>query len=117
MKELYKLKKLQKGIAIKVVAAYRSVAIHSALILARILLLELQADLLQKMYLEKKKRMSEGINLEVEATHSRLLTEAMRWKIQLHKPGLSGKRVREAITPQLHSWMIRKHGDITYRMS
>lgn len=78
MKELYELKKIQKRIAIRVVAAYRSVAIHSALISARILPMELQADLPQKIYLEKKKRMSEGVDLEVEITHSRLLTKTMR---------------------------------------
>lgn len=99
-------------------AAYRSVAMHSALILARILPLDLQADLFQKMYREKKKRIDEGRDLVMEAIHNRFLMEAIaQWRTQLQKLGLSGRRVREAIIPQLYSWITRKHGNLTFRMS
>lgn len=52
---------LQKQIGIRVIADYRTIALVSVLLLARILLVELQADLLAHLYKKKRKILENGI--------------------------------------------------------
>lgn len=95
-------------------------AFISSLLLARILLIELQADIRKKLY-EEKRNALEMRNLDVAALqnhHERLIVEAVnKWKLKLNKLSLPGRKVRKALMPQLLTWINRPYGRLTYRMT
>lgn len=100
--ELHKFKAKRKLIAlwkkqvnITVITAYRTVALHSTLLMTRIFLIEMQVDILQQLYLEKRKALERG-NVDEEALHAlhrRLLIEAVIFgKQNLENPLYLGKK-------------------------
>lgn len=106
-KELTKLQNVQKQVCIRMISAYKTVSYISALLMARILPIEYQADMLRKLYL-KTKEMIETSTLDTLQLHRHYknLTEKsiFKWRIKLNKPSLPDKRVRSALLPQLSAW-------------
>lgn len=54
-KELGKLQKIQKMISLRIISGYRTISYIVALMLARILPIDFQADILRKLYIRKKR--------------------------------------------------------------
>lgn len=100
-RELIALWNLQKQVSITVITAYRTVALHLSL-LGRIFSIEMQADILQQLYLEKRKALERG-NVDEEALHAlhrRLLIEAVIFgKQNLGNPLYWEKSERRSVTP------------------
>lgn len=118
-KELNKLHNVQKIVGTKVISGYRTIARDVIFILARILPIEAQANILKKTYEKKKELRNLRLlsSMEIQ-NYQKLLTEEAinRWKIRLNKPSLPGRRIRTAIVPQLSGWFNRQHpGELNYR--
>lgn len=91
------------------------------LLLAGILPIETQAEILKKLY-EKKKELvrAETPNpMEINRLQKLLVQDAInKWKVKLNKPSLPSKRIRTAILPNLTRWFNRPHSyGLTYRLT
>lgn len=115
-KELIKLYNVQKVICSRVIASYKTVARLVVLILARVLPIEMQADILKKVYERKKDLMSPDIK-EIQRFQKICTEDAInRWKIKLGKPSLPGRKIRTAILPHLSRWFSKPfRGELVYR--
>lgn len=120
-KELAILQGIQKQIALRIILGYRTVSYIAALMLARILPIEFQSEILRRLYLRKKEFLNLGhIDNAELAKYQKTLTEDAinRWKVKLNKPSLPGKRIRIAFLPQLSLWFNTTHkGGLTYRLT
>lgn len=120
-KELGKLQKIQKMISLRIISGYRTISYVVALMLARILPIEYQADILRKLYIKKKDLLnSRDEDLTELSRHHKILVEDSinRWKITLSKPTLPGKWTRTALLPQLTRWFHRTNStSMSYRLT
>lgn len=80
--------------------------------------MEMQAEILKRLYEGKKNTLEEGYldAIALQRHRERLTAEVInRWKSSLNKPTLPGKRVRNALVPQLYGWINRPHERLTYK--
>ncbi|KMQ88705.1 reverse transcriptase [Lasius niger] len=112
------LMRLQRSMAIRVVAAYRTVSLDAAILLARVPPLHIIAAKQKRIYAGIRELLNEGTWTKEGAKEVRdKEQEAMmnQWEHYFADPKLWGKRTREAIYPNLSEWSTRKHGRMTYR--
>lgn len=108
--------RVQRFIALRVVAAYRSVSLEAALLLARIAPIYRLAGFYSRTYTRIKELKGSGnwapqADNEVRAMEKLLLHR--QWKIHLENgANLSGLRVRTAVFPSFSEWIAhdRKWG-------
>lgn len=91
------------------------------MLLARILPIETQAEIMKKLYEKKKELLRAGTPnpMEINRLQKLLVQDAInKWKVKLNKPSLPGKRIRAAILPNLTQWFSRPHFyGLTYRLT
>lgn len=112
--------KVLHTVAVRVIAAYRTISLDVALLLARIPPLSLMAD--------ERRRTAERVSvLRSEGTYDRRCLVGIRvqesdktlekWATYLASPGLAGTRTISAILPCLNEWMNRRSGGLTFRLT
>lgn len=106
--------------ALRVICAYRTVSLDAALLLAGVLPFSMLVSTRMRIYhrLEMLKRED---FLTVRVT-KQIRTEefaAMReeWRTYLLRPNLAGARTIEAVRPHFDSWLDRKYGGLSFRMT
>lgn len=115
-----KITRVQRIIALRVVAGYRTVSADAALVLARIPPAAIQAMYWRRVFLRIKdlKRNDEwDTTKEAEIKQDEKVLLTRQWSIMLLRDGGYGKRTCEAIAPILQQWMERNHGEMTYRIT
>lgn len=115
-----RLKQIQRPIALRVIAAYRTVSADAALLLARIPPAMIYASYLKRVYIRVQDLKLVGewnkkVEAEIKEDEKTLLTR--QWKIYTDGPASAGKRTIEAISPSFTQWISRCHGELTYRMT
>lgn len=114
------LRRLQRTIAIRVIAAYRTVSFEAATLLSRMPPWLLEVSLRNRVYLgimELKRLGTLGpqeIN-NIKKEESALLIR--QWELLLNRPGAWGQKTITAVLPYLKRWLERKHGQITYHVA
>lgn len=120
----YKVQKplcrMQRIIAIRVIAAYRTTSFDAATLLARMPPWLLEVSLRERVYLriDESKRLGTFSPLEVNKIKKEESIVLIRqWKALLNEPNTWGKKTIAAILPFLDRWLDRKHGQITYHVA
>ncbi|XP_036143359.1 uncharacterized protein LOC118645759 [Monomorium pharaonis] len=116
-------RRLQRLLAVKVVAGYHTIAYDAAITLARLL----PADILAKKLCSIYNRIQANRNIDIEITilGKKMIREEENktiadWKSRLEKlgPNAPGRRIREAILPNIELWYNRGGGDqLTFRLT
>lgn len=114
------LKRIQRGMALRVICGYKTVSHVAASILGRVPPLHLLAARQKRLFERIKDLKSWGeytpeARRELEVMADIILER--QWKIYFANPSLPSKRVREAILPVFSEWVKRKHGELTYHMT
>ncbi|KMQ82631.1 reverse transcriptase [Lasius niger] len=112
------LMSLQRSMAIRVIAAYRTVSLDAAILLARMPPLHIIAAKQKRIYAGIRELLNEGTwtRKKAKEVHDKEQEAMMnQWERNIVDPKLWGKRKREAIHPNLLEWATRKHGRMTYR--
>lgn len=112
--------RVQRTLAIRVVAGYRTISADAALLLARIVPVTLQASYLKRVFLRLRDLRMTGewnrsLDKEIKEDEKILMTR--QWHILLDREEVFGKRTCEAIRPHMSAWMNRQHGGLTYRIT
>ncbi|XP_011707944.1 PREDICTED: uncharacterized protein LOC105462792 [Wasmannia auropunctata] len=115
------IRALQRRVAIRVIAAYRTLSYPAAFLLARVMPVEYLAGRLAKVFLDTRDLQREEIPI-THRVHERIrenaLEEALtRWEADYRRPGTTAVAVREAVAPVLDRWFRRTHGQLTFRMT
>jgi len=111
---------VQRMAALRVICAYRTVSLDAATVLAGVPPFSLLVDVRVRTYhqIEDLKREN---NLTSEAVREIRIRENSRlrdkWKEHLLRPGLAGARTIMAVQPHLDSWLDRRHGSLSFRMT
>jgi len=114
------LRRIQRIIAIRVIAAYRTTSFDAATLLARMPPWLLEVSLRERVYLriDESKRLGTFSPLEVNKIKKEESIVLIRqWKALLNEPNTWGKKTIAAILPFLDRWVDRKHGQITYHVA
>ncbi|XP_032689123.1 uncharacterized protein LOC116852665 [Odontomachus brunneus] len=102
--------RVQRFVAIRVIAGYRSVSLEAAALLALIPPLYLLAAFYSRTYERIRELKMYGIWTPVDEqeirTGERLLLYR-QWEVHLRQRRLSGTRVREAVSPNFWEWIER----------
>ncbi|GAB1867748.1 Reverse transcriptase [Camponotus japonicus] len=109
------LRRLQRAIAIRTIAAYRTVSFDAATVLARMPPWRLEAILRYRIYsritdLKARNEYSHQTDSEVRNGENLLLIR--QWDISLSKPEIWGKRTVDALRPLLRKWLLREFGEV-----
>lgn len=115
------IRAVQRRVALRVAAAYRTVSYPTAFLLARIIPVEYLAERHREVYLDTRALQTEEIRITTrmhEMIRERALDAALsRWKEEYERPSTTAIEVRRAIVPVLSRWYKRSHGHLTYRMT
>ncbi|KMQ90166.1 reverse transcriptase [Lasius niger] len=114
------LMRLQRSMAIRVIAAYRTVSLDAAILLARMPPLHIIAAKQKRIYVGIRELLNQGTwtGEGAKEIHDKEQMAMMsQWERYIADPKLWGKRTREAIHPNLSEWSTRKHGRMTYRIT
>lgn len=108
---------LQRCIAIRTIAAYRTVSFDAATVLARIPPWRFEAVLRYRIYsrltdLKARNECSHHADIEIRNGESLLLVR--QWDISLSKPGIWGRRTIIDLQPSLYKWLSREFGEVNY---
>lgn len=115
-----RLKQIQRSIALRTIAAYRTVSADAALALSRIPPAMIHASYIKKVYHRVRELKDEGIynkKEEAEIKEEERILLNRQWRLYMERPSVAGKRTCEAIAPHLTNWIDRKHGELTYRIT
>jgi len=108
------------GIALRTCPAYRSVSWDSATLLSRQVPLELLATERARVYRRWRDARDNGeITPDVLKDiriGERVITQH-QWVLLLTRPGAAGIRLRDAILPNMESWMTRSWRGLTFRIT
>lgn len=109
---------VQRFLALRVIAAYRTVSFEAATVLARVppayLLARLQRTIFTKLR-ELKANDDWSPDNEREIRNQERTSLRRRWRAYLQGRGLAGACVREAVLPILDEWL--KHGRLSFHLT
>lgn len=111
------LRRLQRAVAIRVIASYRTASFDAATVLARIPPWKLEASMRCRVFSRFADLKASGEfthQSEAEVRNGENLLLMRQWDIALGKPDSWGKRTITAIRPLLVRWMARDHGEVNY---
>lgn len=114
------INKVLRSTAIRVISGYRTVSLDAALLIARIPPAYLLANMRRRTYdrvrdLRDEGRWSLAEEKRIKSDEELLLRR--QWELHLGNPNISGTRTRDAILPSLHSWLDRRHGGVSFRVT
>lgn len=115
-----KIRRVERTLAIRVVAGYRTVSADAALILAGIPPACIHSAYWKRVYLRARDYKLEGVwtkSLEKEIKQDERIILLRQWQIMLERPDVAGKRTCAAISPILNIWLERGWGQTTYRIT
>lgn len=109
-------RRLQRTIAIRVVAAYKTVSFDAATLLARMPPWPLDASMRCCIYdrIKERKRLGDYSIADSEIRLEETLLLYRQWNILLNRPGGWGQRTINAIGPYLVPWLNRKFGKLSF---
>lgn len=113
-------RKLFRVIAIRVIAAYRTISHDAATLLARIPPLQLMAASQSKVYTRSRELLSRDTwskEAENEIKCMEKIIMRRQWRLFLSRPEAAGLRTLNAILPNLDGWLDRSHGSINYHLT
>lgn len=114
------LKAMHRGIVLRVIAAYRTVAYDAAALLSRIPPYHLTAEARKSAYeriRETKIKKCWSKKSEREIISEENLTMMEKWKTYLRDKSNAGVRTRDAILPVWDEWMARRHGNLSFHLT
>lgn len=114
------LRRIQRLLAIRICAGYRTVSADAALLLARLVPTMIKAAYYKRVFLrigdlKRKGEWNPIIDKEIKKDEKILIYR--QWKIFLQQDKVAGVRTCNAILPNLERWCERSHGEITFRMT
>lgn len=112
------LRKPQRVMAIRAIRGYRTISTEAACVLAGSPPWDLEATALARLYERSRELRSRGDPATVTErwkSHARRSTVRM-WTERLADP-TAGRRTVEAVRPVLSSWLDRRHGRLTFRLT
>jgi len=112
-----KLRHMQRVIAIRVIAGYRTISTDASLLLARIFPADLHAAYYRRVFLRVHELRRQGLWNKLEEKEIKKEEEILlrrQWKISLQRRDIAGVRTCRAIEPQLGLWLDRQHGEMTF---
>lgn len=114
------VKRIQRAAASRVICAYRTVSLDAALLLAGVPRFSTLVNTRTKIYhrledLKKEDSLTAPAIRRVRNEELALMRD--EWRAYLARPGLAGTRTLGAIRPHLDSWLDRRHGGLTYRIT
>lgn len=110
-------RKIQRIIAIRVVAAYRTVSYNAATLLARMPPWPLEAAMRGRIYtriMDHKRRGTYDDRTDTEIRSGEMLLLYRQWEILINNIDTWGQKTLVAISPHLRKWVERKFGQINY---
>lgn len=114
------MNKVQRFLALRIIAALRTVSFEADTVLARVppvfLLAEQQRRVFEKLR-DLKRKNEWSADIEKEMRIQEYMRLKRRWKTHLQSGDLAGARVREAILSILNDWMERQHGRMTFHLT
>lgn len=112
-----KILRIQRQIAIRTIAGYKTISADAALLVARISPAVLHAAYYRRVYVRiqdlKIGEWSKKKEREIKADEKILLHR--QWKTYSQREEAAGKRTCEAIAPNFQNWIDRRHGFMTFR--
>lgn len=114
------LQKIQRQLAIKIVAGYRTVFYEVTTLLARTPPWILVAKKYQRIYKKIAKTKEDKTwskEKEEEFKEEEELDMQKCWKKRIKKEDLPGPKLRAAISKRFEEWMSRGHSDMNYHMT
>lgn len=110
--------RIQRAMATRVVAAYRTVSCEAASLLVRIPPLYLLATCRRRVYeqVDELKWREDWTGANKIKLAKALLLER-QWKIHLSNPSLYGRHTLEVINPNFEEWIARGHGRLGYHLT
>lgn len=111
------LRRLQRAVALRVIASYRTVSFDAATVLARIPPWKLEASMRCRVcsrFADLKASDEFTHQLETEVRNGENLLLMRQWDIALGKPDAWGKKTITTIRPFLVRWIARDHGEVNY---
>jgi len=114
------LKEVQRLAAMRVICAYRTVSLDAAALLAGVPPIPLMIKARDNIYhridgLKKEGEVSVGAIREIKNEEYHRMRDD--WETYLQRPGLSGMRTLEAVRPHFDSWLDRRFGGLSFRMT
>ncbi|CAL1673000.1 unnamed protein product [Lasius platythorax] len=113
------LRRVQRTLAIRVIAAYRTMSCDAALLLAGIPVLHITAMCRKGVYERStafKIRGEWSKEAVAEIEKSEHIALCHRWEDYLQDRSLFGQRTIEAVRPKFSEWITRTHGSRNYYM-
>lgn len=115
------IKRIQRGVAIRVIRGYKTISYEAATLLAKMPPLFLLAARQRRVYVRMKelKESEEEITAKArdEVKNMADLLMQRQWAIYMSNPTSPGLRVRNAILSIFNEWLTRRHGDLTFHLT
>lgn len=116
----YLFSRLQRSIAIRMISGYRTVSMEAATLLSRIPPIYILAASRRRIYervrdLRSSEEWSKEGETEIKLEEDILLRR--QWDLHLRSPNLAGTRTREAVLPNFHNWLNRRHGSMAFHLT
>lgn len=109
------LRAAQKTVVIRVCSAYRTISFEAAVLLARTVPYELAAAERGRIYERIADGKRRGLQVDTEDIAQQERETTMRqWCTRIEDNSLPGKWTRNAIRPNMASWLLRKWGSIDF---
>lgn len=115
-----RMNRVQRTIALRVIAAYRTTSFIAATLMARLPPLHLHASMRARIFQRVSDLKRAGIWSEEEENDIHKMKEILlrrQWKIFVENCNLAGARTREAILPSFEGWIDRGYGNVTFRIT
>ncbi|XP_011685328.1 PREDICTED: uncharacterized protein LOC105448464 [Wasmannia auropunctata] len=112
---------VQRRVALRVIAAYRTVSYQAAFLLARVIPVEFLADRYRRVFLDTREIQGRDIPV-TNRMYARIREGALEaaldaWAEACGRPSPTAVELRGALIPVLARWYGRSHGHLTYRMT
>ncbi|XP_011861152.1 PREDICTED: uncharacterized protein LOC105558198 [Vollenhovia emeryi] len=114
------LRGVQRTIALRMAAAYRTTSLDAATLLVRVPPVEFLLTARERLYEKGSAARAAGAWTREAAEEARAeISEQTRaeWREHLGKLNVAGARTREAILPVFEEWMNRGYGKVTFRIT
>jgi len=115
-----KIRRIQRIIAIRVIAAYKTTSADAALLLAKIPPTALHTAYFKRVYSRIKDLKSQEIWTKQEEKNIKKEEKILlyrQWFLYTQREDAAGKRTCDAILPNFQQWMERDYGYLTYRIT
>jgi len=114
------LQKVQRQLAIRIIAGYRTISYEVAILLARTPPWKLVAEKFHRIYERIRKAKADRTwnkDMEEAIKEEEELEMQIRWKTRCGREDQPGKRIRKAIANNYEAWMGRDYGGINYHLT